>query len=162
MNVNWYEAEAYCRWKGRRLPTELEWEIAASAVADKGAYSEMYKRLYPWGKEVAGPEHANLSFRHKGAIDVAAFPKGDSLYGCRQMLGNVWEWTASTFYPYPDFKMDFPHKDYSVASFGTTKIARGGSWATRSRLIRNTYRNFLAPESSFAFTGFRTCAIQNQ
>jgi iron(II)-dependent oxidoreductase len=94
-----------------------------------------------------------------GCMDVAAFPAGDSSFGCRQMFGNVWEWTASDFLPYPGFAAD-PYKEYSEPWFGTHKVLRGGCWATRSRLLRNTYRNFYRPDRRDVWAGFRTCAAR--
>jgi len=93
-----------------------------------------------------------------GTADVAAFPEGDSAWGCRQMLGNVWEWTATTFVPYPGFSPDV-YEDYSAPWFGSRKVLRGGAWATRSRMITGTYRNFFTPERRDIIAGFRTCAI---
>jgi iron(II)-dependent oxidoreductase len=85
-------------------------------------------------------------------------PRGDSAFGCRQMLGNVWEWTATDFQPYPGFVRD-PYKEYSEPWFGSDrKVLRGGCWATRSRLIRNTWRNFYTKDRRDVFAGFRTCA----
>jgi iron(II)-dependent oxidoreductase len=89
---------------------------------------------------------------------VGAFPAGDSAFGCRQMLGNVWEWTESAFYPYPGYRVDHPYREYSAPWFGNHRVLRGGSWATRSRLIRNTYRNFFQPDRRDLIAGFRTCA----
>ena len=96
IHVSWYEAEAYCRWAGRRLPSEAEWE----AVAASGGVG-LPKRRFPWGDGVPTPRHANLDGHSAGCIDVDALPEGDSALGCRQMIGNVWEWTASDFLPYP-------------------------------------------------------------
>jgi len=156
IHVCWYEAEAYCRWAGRRLPTEAEWEMAASAEPG-AAGTTGRKRLYPWGDEPPGPRHANLDGRLLGPVDVAAFPEGDSAFGCRQMIGNVWEWCADDFGPYPGFVRD-PYKDYSEPWFGDHKVQRGGSWATRGRMLRNTWRNFALPERRDLFVSFRTCA----
>ena len=153
IHVNWYEAEAYCRWAGRRLPTEAEWEMAAS-----GGDATGHKRLYPWGDELPAPRHANLDGRLLGPVDVAAFPEGDSAFGCRQMLGNVWQWCADDFSPYPGFVSD-PYKDYSEPWFGDHKVLRGSSWATRGRMLRNTWRNFALPGRRDIFAGFRTCAL---
>ncbi len=157
IHVSWYEAEAYCRWAGRRLPTEAEWEMAASA--EPGATGTAgRKRLYPWGETPPEPRRANLDGRLLGPVDVAAFPEGDSAFGCRQMMGNVWEWCADDFGPYPGFVRD-PYKEYSEPWFGEQKVQRGGSWATRSRMLRNTWRNFALPDRRDLFVGFRTCAL---
>ncbi len=158
IHVNWYEAEAYCNWAGRRLPTEAEWELAASGVRPADGYgAALNKRRFPWGDEQPGPERANLDSRAMGLVEVGALPAGDSAFGCRQMIGNVWEWTASDFQPYPGFVAD-PYKEYSAPWFGTHKVLRGGCWTTRSRLIRNTWRNFYTPDRRDVWAGFRTCA----
>ncbi|MFP6868097.1 MAG: selenoneine synthase SenA [Nitrospinota bacterium] len=159
IHINFYEAEAYCRWAGRRLPTEAEWELAASGEPDpSGAGFTERKRRYPWGDEPSTPERANLDWRHMGCVDVGAFPKGDSAFGCRQMLGNTWEWTSSEFAPFPGFVAD-DYKDYSEPWFYTRRVLRGGAWPTRSRLARNLYRNYFTPERKDVWTGFRTCAL---
>jgi iron(II)-dependent oxidoreductase len=152
IHVNWYEADAYCKWAGRRLPTEAEWEMAAAVEP----HPSQFKRNFPWGDEVAAPERANLDGRALGLLEVGALPDGDSAFGCRQMIGNVWEWTASDFQPYPGFVVD-PYKEYSEPWFGTHKVLRGGCWATRTRLIRNTWRNFYTPDRRDVWSGFRTC-----
>jgi iron(II)-dependent oxidoreductase len=94
-----------------------------------------------------------------GTVDVADHPAGDSPVGCRQMLGNVWEWTASAFYPYPGYIVDLPYREYSAPWFGYRKVLKGGGFATRSRLVNNTYRNFFEPKRRDVFSGFRTCAL---
>ena len=159
VNVNWYEANAYCQWAKRRLPSELEWEVAASAVpTHNNAALNSNKRYYPWGDDVPTSEHANFNGETLGPIDVNAKSAGDSAFGCRQMLGNVWEWTNSIFSPYPGFTPDM-YEDYSQPLFGKTRVLRGGCWATRARLMRNTWRNYYGPERNDVFAGFRTCAI---
>jgi len=158
VHVNRFEADAYCRWAGRRLPTEAEWELAATGPAP-GKRGNGTKRLYPWGDEVPGPGRANLDAARGGCVAVGAHGGGDSPYGCRQMIGNVWEWTATTFLPYPGFVVD-PYKEYSRPWFGTQKVLRGGCWVTRSRLIRNTWRNFYTPDRRDVWAGFRTCAVR--
>ncbi len=158
-HVTWYEAEAYCHWAGRRLPTEAEWEMAASAEpTPDGKGITGHKRRYPWGDEPPTPERANLDTRFLGCVDVAAFPAGDSAFGCRQMAGNVWEWTESAFYPFPGYLVDYPYREYSAPWFGYRKVLKGGAWATRSRLAYNTYRNFFPPARHDVYAGFRTCA----
>ena len=107
----WYEADAWCRWAGRRLPSEVEWEAAAHQGASRG---------WRWG--------------------------------------DVWEWTATTFRPYPGFAPG-PLRDYSQAAFGTHKVLRGASFATRSRMKHPKYRNFFLPERDDIFVGFRSCAL---
>ncbi|HEY3103589.1 MAG TPA: selenoneine synthase SenA [Pyrinomonadaceae bacterium] len=159
LHVNWYEAESYCRWAKRRLPTEAEWEMAASTEPndDRTAISNR-KRRFPWGDEPPTATRANLDCRAGGRIDVRALPESDSAFGCRQMIGNVWEWTASDFNPYPGFKPG-PYKEYSAPWFGDHKVLRGGCWTTRSRMIHNAYRNFYKPDRRDVWAGFRTCAL---
>jgi iron(II)-dependent oxidoreductase len=157
-HVSWYEAEAYCRWAKRRLPTETEWEAAAAGEPMGGALARR-KRTHPWGEARPDPARANLDGHALDTVDVAACPAGDSAFGCRQMIGNVWEWTASDFAPYPGFAPD-DYADYSRPWFGGThKVLRGGAWATRGRLISCAYRNFFTPERRDVFAGFRTCAV---
>ena len=153
-HVNWHEARAYCRWAGRRLPTEVEWEMAAADTILSGR-----KRRFPWGDDPPSPDLANLDGAAGGRVEVGAFAAGDSAWGCRQLLGNVWEWTADDFLPYPDFKPD-PYQEYSQPWFGTHKVLRGGCWLTRGRLLRNTWRNFYTPDRRDVWAGFRTCAVQ--
>jgi iron(II)-dependent oxidoreductase len=155
IHVNWYEADAYCRWAGRRLPTEAEWEAAASWPVGGGR-----KRRFPWGEDRPTPDRANLDGAALGCVGVAAHAAGDSPCGGRQMIGNVWEWTADDFRPYPGFVPD-PYKEYSAPWFGDHKVLRGGCWATRGRLLRNTWRNFYLPDRRDVFAGFRTCALES-
>ncbi len=110
VHVNWYEADAWCRWAGRRLPAEVEWEAAAHQGATRG---------FRWG--------------------------------------DVWEWTATTFRPYPGFVAG-PYRDYSEPWFGSHKVLRGASFATRERMRHPKYRNFYRPERDDIFCGFRSCA----
>jgi iron(II)-dependent oxidoreductase len=155
IHVSWYEAEAYSNWAGRRLPTEAEWEVAASGQPEGDGLSDR-RRHFPWGDDPPTAERANLDWR-SGLAEVGSYPSGDSAFGCRQMIGNVWEWTGDNFLPYPGFTVD-PYKEYSEPWFGTHKVLRGGCWATRSLLIRNTWRNFYTPDRRDVWAGFRTCA----
>ena len=155
MHVSFHEAEAYCRWAGRRLPTEAEWECAAATGPDATV-----KRRYPWGDAAERPVEAlaRLDARCAGPAHACAFPAGRSGWGACQMLGNVWEWTSSRFAPYPGFSAD-PYKEYSAPWFADDhRVLRGGSFATPLRLIRNTWRNFYMPHRADVFCGFRTCA----
>jgi len=157
--VNWYEAQAWCRWARRRLPTEAEWEAAAlGEPASDGSRLADRKRRWPWGEGAPAAELANLDFACDGPRDVAAGAAGDSAFGCRQMIGNVWEWTASDFVPYPGFSAD-PYEDYSQPWFGTRKVLRGGAFATSARIARPLYRNFFTPDRNDVIAGFRTCAL---
>ena len=159
IHLNWYEAEAYCRWAKRRLPTEAEWEMAASCEPDAGGRGvASRKRAYPWGDDPPTPERANLDWREGGCVPVNAATAGDSAFGVRHMIGNVWEWTATDFGPYPGFAAG-PYKEYSAPWFDDHKVLRGGCWATRSRLIRNSYRNFYKPDRRDVWAGLRTCVL---
>ena len=155
--VNWFEASAWCRWAGRRLPSEAEWEAAAVGEAAGNRLAET-RRRWPWGDPPPTPARANTDFAFDGPIDVGALAESDSAFGCRQMIGNVWEWTASDFLPFDGFSAD-PYKDYSQPWFGTRKVLRGGCWATSARIARPAYRNFFTPDRCDVFAGFRTCAI---
>jgi iron(II)-dependent oxidoreductase len=126
IHVCWHEARAYCRWAGRRLPSELEWEVAAAGEMDAHGGLSDRKRRYPWGDAKPAPHLANLEGRALGTIAVGALPQGDSAFGCRQMIGNAWEWTEDTFGPYPGFTPDM-YQDYSQPLFGNTKVLRGGA-----------------------------------
>lgn len=151
MHVNFWEAEAYCCWANRRLPTEFEWEIAA-----RGGEG----RLYPWGDDpLPDASLVDMDGISLGQGEVAGFGKGASPWGCRQMLGTAWEWTSSQFLPYDGFCVDmYPYM--STLQFGDHKVTRGGSWATSSCLIRNTYRQAYHPDRQDVFTGIRTCGCQ--
>ncbi len=152
MHVSWYEAVAFCKWSNRRLPTEAEWEFAAASNPNVAKDNHYEKIINPDGID------ANLDCTNLGTVNVAAFPKSDNAFGCRQMFGNVWEWTSSTFKPYPGFSPDW-YSEYSRPLFEQTKVLRGGAWTTRSRMLRNTLRNYYGPDRNDVFAGFRTCAI---
>jgi iron(II)-dependent oxidoreductase len=150
-HVCWHEAQAYARWAGRRLPTEAEWEKAASwdpATATK--------RRFPWGEAAPGPEHANLGqVRYRPTVR-GSFPAGASAYGVLQLLGDVWEWTATEFTGYPGFQ-SFPYREYSEVFFDQGyRVLRGGSWATDPAACRATFRNWDLPIRRQIFAGFRT------
>ncbi len=145
-HVNHFEALAYCSWAGRRLPTEAEWEVAATGGA---------RTRFPWGNGPPMPDYANLDGTFGDVCDVSCFEAGESPTGLRQMIGNVWEWTDSVFEPYPGFAID-PYAEYSAPWFGSHMVLRGGAWSTRGRLISTRWRNFYRPHRRDIITGFRT------
>jgi iron(II)-dependent oxidoreductase len=151
LHVCWYEADAYARWAGRRLPTEAEWEKAARHDPAGNRSTR-----YPWGDADPAPEHANLGQRHLRPAPAGSYPEGESPLGVRQLIGDVWEWTASDFLPYPGFRA-FPYKEYSEVFFGPEyKVLRGGSFAVDAVACRGTFRNWDHPVRRQIFAGFRT------
>ena len=155
VHVNAHEADAWCRWAGRRLPREAEWEQAAATAP--AAPEGIKKRVTPWGAAAADAMHANLHGGPGGVVSVQAYSAGDSAWGLRQAFGNVWEWTADTFAPYPGYVRD-PYREYSEPWFGSHRALRGGCHATAPALLRTTWRNFFTPERRDVIAGFRTCA----
>ncbi|MBA2688378.1 MAG: ergothioneine biosynthesis protein EgtB [Gemmatimonadaceae bacterium] len=151
-HVCYYEADAYARWAGKRLPTEFEWECAASWDA-----GSKQPALFPWGDSAPTPDTCNIDQLAFDTAPVRTFRAFASPAGCVAMIGDVWEWTSSDFHGYPGFT-PFPYPEYSEVSFGTeSKVLRGGSWATRPGAIRNTFRNWDYPIRRQIFAGFR-CA----
>jgi len=152
-HLSYWEAEAYCNWAGRRLPTEFEWEVAALGNRPGKPFNR-----FPWGNTLPDELRADLDARSMAQNPVYDYPAGDSPFGCRQMLGTVWEWTSNQYLPYDGFKVDmYPYM--STLQFGDHKTTRGGSCATSSCLIRGTYRQAYLPQRNDVYTGFRTCAL---
>jgi iron(II)-dependent oxidoreductase len=151
-HVCYHEAAAYATWAGKRLPTEFEWEAAASWDPASGR-----ARPYPWGEVSATPQLANVDQLSFGTAPVGAYPDNVSPLGCYGMIGDIWEWTSTDFHGFPGFEA-FPYPEYSQVFFGGEyKVLRGGSWATRPGAIRNTFRNWDYPIRRQIFSGFR-CA----
>jgi iron(II)-dependent oxidoreductase len=151
-HVCWFEADAYARWAGRRLPTEAEWEKAARWDPATGR-----SRRYPWGDDEPTSLRANLGQEHLQPAATGAYPRGAAPCGARQLIGDVWEWTSSGFTGYPGFRA-FPYREYSEVFFGGDyKVLRGGSWATDRAACRGTFRNWDHPVRRQIFSGFR-CA----
>lgn len=151
LNISCFEADAFSKWCGKRLPTEAEWEKAASHDEDVSN-----NKLYPWGNDLPDKNNSNL-FEAKlwSASDIGNYKNGKSFYGCHQMIGDCWEWTSSEFMPYPGFISGFA--EYNDKWFNNQKVLRGGSFATPGISTRNTYRNFFRTYERWMFAGFR-CA----
>jgi ergothioneine biosynthesis protein EgtB len=156
--VSWYEAAAYARFCGKRLPTEAEWEKAASWNP-----ATARSQLYPWGDPALTDtncdraKYANHFHQVGWTTPVNAYGANQSPLGCRDMLGNVWEWTDSWFQGYDGFQ-PYPYVGYSQVFFdGQHRVLRGGSWATRPWALRNSFRNWYYPTMRQLFAGFR-CA----
>ncbi|MEJ7765146.1 MAG: ergothioneine biosynthesis protein EgtB [Acidimicrobiales bacterium] len=150
-HVCWYEADAFARWAGRRLPTEEEWEVAATCDPRTGE-----KWAHPWGDQPWRPGLANLGQVRMGPGPVGANPQGRSSVGCFAMLGDVWEWTSSSFEPWPGTTA-FPYREYSEVFYGGDhRVLRGGSWATHPTAARGTFRNWDHPVRRHIFAGLRT------
>ena len=143
VHVSWFEADAFARAHGARLPTEFEWEKAATWDQEAG-------RSVP-----LDPRHANLDHGGFGPAPVGAFPEGAAPCGALGLLGDAWEWTSSAFTGYPGFSA-FPYREYSEVFFGDHyRTLRGGSWATRSRVASATFRNWDLPQRRQIFAGLR-------
>ncbi|MFL6334684.1 MAG: SUMF1/EgtB/PvdO family nonheme iron enzyme [Pyrinomonadaceae bacterium] len=148
--VSWFEAEAYAKFAGRRLPTEAEWERAAAWDESSGT-----KRRYAWGDEEPDETRANYGRRLWGTTAVGAHPRGASAAGCLDMTGNVWEWTSTPFEGFNGFE-PFPYPEYSQEWFdGDHRILKGGSWATSPSVLRTSFRNFFRRPFRIAFAGLR-------
>jgi ergothioneine biosynthesis protein EgtB len=131
-HVSFYEADAYARWKGARLPTEREWEHAARVSGFPG----------------------NGNFLDSGLLHPA--PAEGTNGALLQMGGDLWEWTSSHYEPYPGYKpFDGPLMEYNGKFMDNVRVLRGGSCATPANHIRASYRNFWAPDTKFQLTGIR-------
>ena len=150
--VSWYEADAYARFVGKGLPTEAQWEKAASWDATIKS-----RHTYPWGNAQPDPSRCNHDNIAGRTTPVNAYPAGQSAYGCYDLLGNVWEWTSSWFDAYKGF-MSYPYRGYSQTYFdGQHRVLKGGSWATRPWSMRSSFRNWYHPGIRQILAGFR-CA----
>jgi len=151
--VSWYEADAYARFVGKRLPTEAEWEKAA-----RWQPQLQRSQTYPWGETWPDASHCNQAHAIGQTTPVDTYAQGQSAYGCYDLLGNVWEWTNTWFEPYAGFQ-PYPYRGYSQTYFdGQHRVLKGGSWATRPWALRSAFRNWYYPQTREILAGFR-CAI---
>ncbi len=151
VHISWFEADAFARAHAGRLPTEIEWEKAATWDQEQET-----SLLHPWGDDPTVPGlHANIDQRAGGPVPVGSLPDGASPSGVLGMIGDVWEWTASNFTGYQGFE-PFPYREYSEVFFGDQyKVLRGGAWATRPRVVTPTFRNWDFPQRRQIFSGLR-------
>jgi ergothioneine biosynthesis protein EgtB len=151
-HVSFFEASAFAKWAGKRLPTEAEWEKAVCLNSGMDARND-----FPWGNEAPSIAKANLFENQLWSVaPVGSFPEGQNSYGCHQLIGDVWEWTTSDYVPFPGFKSEFD--EYNDKWFVNQKVLRGGSYATPQSHIRSTYRNFFHAHERWMISGFRCAA----
>ena len=141
-NVTWEEADAYCRWRGKRLPTEAEWEKACRGGAET--------RKYPWGDADADEEKAHFDSVN-GPKRVCSYEVNG--YGLCDMAGNVWEWTADIYSQ--DYYSDAPFANPTDAAEGRFRILRSGSWADVPKFLTCAHRSYARPEERSPNIGFR-------
>lgn len=150
-HVSYYEASAFAKWAGKRLPTEAEWERTAGFATESKSL-----RLFPWGDDPVELSRGNLFENGLWTVSaIGSYPDGQTGAGCHQLIGDVWEWTTSDYVPYPGFRSEFD--EYNDKWFVNQKVLRGGSFATPQIHIRSTYRNFFHAHERWMVSGFR-CA----
>ena len=149
--VSQAEADAFARWKGRRLPSEPEYHRAAFGTPSG------HERVLPWGDETSAPEHGNFDFRSWEPVPVGARPAGASAFGVHDLAGNGWEWTSTVFAPFPGFVPMASYPEYSAEFFdGEHFVLKGASPGTASELVRRSFRNWFRPNYPYVYAKFRT------
>ncbi len=153
-SVSWAEAAAFARWRGARLPSEAEHQRAARGSPDG------CQRRWPWGEEPPAERHGNFHFRSGSPLPVGSHPSGASAWGVQELVGNGWEWTATTFAPFPGFQPLPRYPGYSADFFdGRHFVLLGGSWATDEALLRPSFRNWFQPHYPYVFSKFRCVSL---
>ncbi|MDQ3349348.1 MAG: SUMF1/EgtB/PvdO family nonheme iron enzyme [Acidobacteriota bacterium] len=151
--VSQAEASAYARWKGRRLPTEAEFQRAAFGTPDGS------ERVYPWGDAPPDATRGNFDFAAWEPVPAGARPAGASAWGVHDLVGNGWEWTSTVFAPFPGFSAMASYPEYSADFFdGQHYVMKGGSPATARELLRPSFRNWFRPNYPYVYATFRTVA----
>jgi len=147
------EASAFAAWRGKRLLTEAEFHRAAY-----GTPGNEQERIYPWGDDPPETRRGNFDGVRWDPISVTATPLGDSAFGISQLIGNGWEWTSTTFQPFPGFQPVSYYPGYSARFFdGNHYVLKGASCRTDVRLLRRSFRNWFRPNYPYVYAGFR-CA----
>jgi formylglycine-generating enzyme required for sulfatase activity len=148
--VSHAEASAYARWAGKALPTEEQWQRAAYGSPGEG------ERFYPWGNEPPAASRGNFDFQSWDPVPVHSHPRSQSAFGVEGLLGNGWEWTSTTFGPFPGFE-PFPfYRGYSADFFdGKHFVIKGGSPRTAACMLRPTFRNWFQTHYQYVYAGFR-------
>jgi gamma-glutamyl hercynylcysteine S-oxide synthase len=147
MHISYYEAAAYCNWKGGRLPTESEYEYIAT---------NMGKSKFPWGDKPINNCLCNINYNNYIA-PVNKYELGNNYNGVSQLIGNVWEWCQEPIYPYNGFKIDPVYREMSYPYFGYKRVCKGGAFSVPDFLIHPKYRNAQYPDCRIQFIGFRVC-----
>lgn len=151
--VSQAEANAFARWKGRRLPTEAEYHRAAFGTP------EGHERQFPWGDAAPDASYGNFDFASWEPVPAGARPAGASAWGVHDLAGNGWEWTSTVFAPFPGFAPMASYPEYSAEFFdGQHFVMKGASPATAKELVRRSFRNWFRPNYPYVYATFRTAS----
>jgi gamma-glutamyl hercynylcysteine S-oxide synthase len=165
--VSQFEADAYARWKGARLPTEAEYHRAAfaqpaSTVSSGASGSRVvekirtHERSFPWGEEPPDSSRGHFDFAAWDPIAVGRRPAGQSAWGIHDLMGNGWEWTSTVFAPFAGFRAMASYPEYSADFFdGQHVVMKGASSVTAQPLLRRSFRNWFRPNYPYVYATFR-------